>query len=79
VGWRQDQPTGDPGMSVRELPRIRLAVAELVAEGRSNRDVADALFITVRTVEANLTRIYRMLDVHSRTELAARWDQLAGY
>ena len=47
-------------------------VAELVAEGRSNKEVADALFVTVRTVEANLTRIYAKLGIRSRTELASR-------
>jgi DNA-binding NarL/FixJ family response regulator len=59
-----------------ELTATEQKVAELVAQGRSNRDVADALFITVRTVEANLTRIYRKLDVRSRAELAARWKRL---
>jgi DNA-binding CsgD family transcriptional regulator len=49
-------------------------VAELVAQGRSNREVAGSLFITVRTVEANLTRIYAKLGVRSRAELAARWQ-----
>jgi len=47
-------------------------VAALVAEGRTNREVADALFVTVRTVEANLTRIYSKLGVRSRSELASR-------
>jgi DNA-binding CsgD family transcriptional regulator len=47
-------------------------VAELVADGRSNKQVADALFVSVRTVEANLTRIYAKLGIHSRTELASR-------
>jgi DNA-binding NarL/FixJ family response regulator len=47
-------------------------VADLVAEGRSNKEVADALFVSVRTVEANLTRIYAKLGIRSRTELARR-------
>ena len=47
-------------------------VAELVAAGRSNKEVADALFVTVRTVEANLTRVYAKLGIRSRTELASR-------
>jgi DNA-binding CsgD family transcriptional regulator len=47
-------------------------VAALVAEGRSNKEVAEALFVSVRTVEANLTRIYAKLGIHSRTELASR-------
>jgi DNA-binding CsgD family transcriptional regulator len=46
-------------------------VADLVAEGRSNKEVADALFVSVRTVEANLTRVYAKLGIRSRTELAA--------
>jgi DNA-binding CsgD family transcriptional regulator len=46
-------------------------VAELVAQGRSNKEVADMLFVSVRTVEANLTRVYAKLGIRSRTELAA--------
>ncbi len=45
-------------------------VAHLVAAGHSNREVADALFVSVHTVEANLSRIYRKLGVRSRTELS---------
>ncbi|MFG1820670.1 response regulator transcription factor [Kribbella sp. NPDC049174] len=45
-------------------------VAELVAAGRSNQEAAAELFMSVKTVEANLTRIYRKLSVRSRTELA---------
>lgn len=47
-------------------------VAELVGKGLSNQETADQLFMSVKTVEANLTRIYRKLDVRSRTELANR-------
>jgi DNA-binding NarL/FixJ family response regulator len=51
-------------------------VAELAASGMINRDVAAALFISVKTVEVNLTRIYRKLNIHSRAELGRRIDQL---
>ena len=51
-------------------------VAELVASGMTNRDVAGALFISVKTVEVNLTRIYRKLDIRSRAELGRRIDRL---
>jgi DNA-binding CsgD family transcriptional regulator len=44
----------------------------LVAAGRTNREVAEVLFMSPHTVEAHLTQIYRSLGVRSRTELAAR-------
>ena len=47
-------------------------VAELAARGMTNREVADELFVTAKTVEAHLTKAYRKLHVASRTELAAR-------
>lgn len=47
-------------------------IAELVAEGRSNKEVAAALFVTVKTVERNLTRIYEKLGIRSRAQLAGR-------
>ena len=52
------------------LTPSELRVAELAAGGMSNRDIAVALFISPKTVEANLARIYRKLDIHSRTQLA---------
>jgi DNA-binding NarL/FixJ family response regulator len=55
---------GRPGMSVTEEQ-----VAQLVAAGRTNREVAAALFVTERTVESNLSHIYAKLGVRSRTEL----------
>jgi DNA-binding CsgD family transcriptional regulator len=53
-----------------ELTETERRVAELVAEGLSNKEVAARLFVTVRTVEANLTKVYAKLGVRSRTELA---------
>lgn len=47
-------------------------VADLVAAGLSNREVAERLYLSVKTVEANLSRIYRKLDVRSRTQLAQK-------
>ncbi len=44
-------------------------VAELAASGMTNRDVAAALFISPKTVEANLARIYRKLGIRTRAEL----------
>ena len=47
-------------------------VAALAAEGATNAEIGGALGIAQRTVEWNLTRVYRKLGVRSRTELARR-------
>ena len=52
-------------------PAERRVVA-LVAEGRTNREVAAALFVTERTVASHLSHVYAKLGVRSRTELAHR-------
>jgi len=54
------------------LTATELRVATLVARGLTNKEVAAELYVTVRAVEANLSRIYAKLDVRSRTELATR-------
>ena len=53
-----------------ELTPAERRVAGLVVQGHTNREVAAALFVTDRTVETHLSRIYRKLGVRSRTELA---------
>jgi DNA-binding CsgD family transcriptional regulator len=55
-----------------ELTEAERRIAALVAEGRTNREVAAALFVTEHTVEGALTRAYRKLGVRSRAELAHR-------
>lgn len=55
-----------------DLTPTERRVAELVATGQSNKDVAAALFMSVRTVEANLSKIYRKFGIESRAELASR-------
>jgi DNA-binding CsgD family transcriptional regulator len=61
---------GGRAPSRHELTEAERRIANLVAEGRSNREVADALFLTVHSVETALTRVYRKLGVRSRAELA---------
>jgi len=62
---------GGRAASSLTLTPTEARVAELVAAGGTNREVADALFVSVHTVEANLKRIYRKLGIRSRTELAS--------
>jgi DNA-binding CsgD family transcriptional regulator len=47
-------------------------IAELATSGMTNRDVASTLFISLKTVEANLTQVYRKLGIRSRAQLAAK-------
>ena len=51
-------------------------VAELVAEGMSNKEIAATLFVTPKTVETQLSRMYGKLGVHSRTALARQLSNL---
>jgi DNA-binding CsgD family transcriptional regulator len=64
IGGRKPAGTG--------LTETEQRVAELVAEGKSNKQVAAELYITINTVETHLSRIYRKLGVRSRGELAQR-------
>lgn len=57
-------PSHDLGLTPSEQ-----RVAELAASGMTTRDVAAALFISPKTAETNLARIYRKLDIKSRAEL----------
>jgi DNA-binding CsgD family transcriptional regulator len=54
-----------------ELSAAERQVAELAASGATNKEIAAALFMSVKTVEAHLSRVYRKLNVRSRTELTS--------
>jgi DNA-binding CsgD family transcriptional regulator len=55
------------------LSPSELSVAALVAEGRTNREIASSLFLGERTVASHLTHIYAKLGIRSRTELARQF------
>lgn len=59
------------------LTENELRIAGLVAEGMTNKEVAAALFLSVRAVESTLSKVYTKLEVRSRTELAAKLRQPA--
>jgi DNA-binding NarL/FixJ family response regulator/tetratricopeptide (TPR) repeat protein len=60
---RRDISTGD------ELTPQELQVAAHVADGKTNREVGAALFLSHKTIESHLARIFRKLGIHSRAEL----------
>jgi DNA-binding CsgD family transcriptional regulator len=76
AGWaaKARAELGRVGGRTREdgLTAAELRVAALVAEGRTNREVAAELFLGERTVASHLTHIYAKLGVRSRAELARR-------
>ena len=59
-----------------DLTASEQRVAELAARGLTTRQIAEAAFVSPKTVEANLTRIYRKLGIRSRAELGQRWAEL---
>jgi DNA-binding NarL/FixJ family response regulator len=63
---RPDRGAGLSGLSSRERE-----VADEVAAGKTNRDIAATLFLSEKTIESHLARIYSKLDVHSRAALTA--------
>jgi DNA-binding CsgD family transcriptional regulator len=77
VGWAEKARAevgrvGGRAPSDGELTPTELRLAELVAEGRSNKEIAAVLFVTPKTVGTTLSRLYAKLGVHSRTELIRR-------
>jgi DNA-binding CsgD family transcriptional regulator len=74
VRWQaratEDLERASPGRTAGDLTRAEERVAALVARGLRNREIAGELFMSVATVEAHLTRIYRKLDIRSRSDLA---------
>jgi DNA-binding CsgD family transcriptional regulator len=55
------------------IPNERL-VALQVAEGKTNKEAAAALFLSPKTIEFHLASVYRKLDLHSRRELIKRFS-----
>ncbi|MPZ62331.1 MAG: hypothetical protein GEU93_13765 [Propionibacteriales bacterium] len=72
AGWHPAS-TGNrrPAEGMASLTRTENAVAELVAEGLSNPQIGQRLFISRHTVETHVKHIFRKLSVSSRAELAA--------
>ena len=63
-------------VAAERLSPTEQRVAELAATGMTNRDIASALFISAKTVESNLSRVYRKLGIRSRAELGRRIDDV---
>ncbi|HET8758246.1 MAG TPA: LuxR C-terminal-related transcriptional regulator, partial [Solirubrobacteraceae bacterium] len=75
--WVEQAETEGAALGLRpgspyELTPSEERVARLAASGLTNREVAAALIVSRKTVEAHLARVYQKLGIHSRAELGAR-------
>ena len=63
------RPRRDPIESRSKLTASEQRVARMAADGMTNREIAQALFLTEKTIEVHLTSTYRKLDISSRSQL----------
>jgi len=54
----------------RPLTQREMLIARLVASGRTNRRIAEHLGLSVRTIDAHISRIYKKVRIHTRAELS---------
>jgi DNA-binding CsgD family transcriptional regulator len=73
AGGRSSDPEST---GLEQLTASERRVAELAAEGQSNPEIAQALFVTRKTVETHLGRVYRKLDIPGRGQLASKIREL---
>ena len=66
AGGRSSDPAGT---GLEQLTASERRVAELAAEGHSNPEIAQALFVTRKTIETHLGHVYRKLDIAGRRRL----------
>ena len=71
IAQRKLAPEDAPEPLLEPLRARELEVLALVAEGQSNREIAEKLVVSVGTVPSHLNNIYSKLDVHSRTRAVA--------
>jgi DNA-binding CsgD family transcriptional regulator len=67
---RRSRPGTADGTGVASLTGRELEVARLVVDRRTNQQIADELFLSLKTVETHIRNMFRKLDVSSRVDLA---------
>jgi DNA-binding NarL/FixJ family response regulator len=64
------RPRRDPTESRSTLTASEVRVARMAADGMTNREIAQALFLTENTIETHLRSVFRKLEIRSRSQLA---------
>jgi DNA-binding CsgD family transcriptional regulator len=72
------RPRRDPIASRTHLTASETRVARMAADGMTNRAIAQALFLTEKTIEVHLTSTYRKLDIRSRSQLPRALGETLG-
>jgi ATP/maltotriose-dependent transcriptional regulator MalT len=70
--------TADDLRACRDLTRREREIMELIAAGLSNRQIADLLVVSQKTVKNHICRIYQCIGVHERSKAVSRWKELSG-
>ena len=63
--------------SCRDLTRREREVMDLIAAGLSNRQIADLLVVSQKTVKNHICRIYQCIGIHERSQAVRRWKELS--
>jgi ATP/maltotriose-dependent transcriptional regulator MalT len=68
---------GNSLTAYRDLTRREREVMGLIAAGLSNRQIADELVVSQKTVKNHICRIYQCIGVHERSQAVSRWKELS--
>ncbi|MGH8793875.1 MAG: response regulator transcription factor, partial [Stackebrandtia sp.] len=71
---REELAQLDPGVASRsqELSDVERKIVDLIGSGATNREISAAVFLSVKAVEARLSRLYRRFGVRNRAELLVK-------
>jgi DNA-binding CsgD family transcriptional regulator len=78
AGHGQGNGNGNDVAAQRELTRREREVMGLIAAGLSNRQIADLLVVSQKTVKNHICRIYQCIGVHERSQAVSRWKEFSG-
>lgn len=57
------------------LTHRELQILDLIADGLSNKEIADKLYLSKHTIKAHLEHLFQKFDIHNRVQLAVKWVQ----